>query len=180
MHPKKPLWRRCIKTASQSRVHKFALWERKRGNDAGNDKNTGQRRNLLEVDGIQPKEQGNVSSNNDEDKSFQRRPGRVRRILVKSKRDRKASNSNAMEDEFAFSDSSASDEDVLGENGLARVGALFRSIHPLRLNGKGALLGHGTYGDVHMALNQITGELFCVKSIRIASESARGRMQQSV
>ena len=33
---------------------------------------------------------------------------------------------------------------------------------------KGEQIGRGTYGHVHMALNQTTGELFCVKSIRVA------------
>ena len=33
---------------------------------------------------------------------------------------------------------------------------------------KGEQIGRGTYGNVHMALNQTTGELFCVKSIRIS------------
>ena len=81
---------------------------------------------------------------------------------------------------FDFSDESLSDDEDYnqsGTTGLARVGAaLFRSSNsptPFEWK-KGALLGHGTYGDVHMALNQITGELFCVKSIRIASESAAG------
>ena len=32
---------------------------------------------------------------------------------------------------------------------------------------KGEKIGHGTYGDVFMALNQVTGELFCVKQIRV-------------
>ena len=42
---------------------------------------------------------------------------------------------------------------------------------------KGEQIGRGTYGEVHMALNQTTGELFCVKSIRVSlGEDAKTRI----
>jgi hypothetical protein len=53
---------------------------------------------------------------------------------------------------------------------IAKTGAvLFRqSLSPTPFQWKkGEKIGHGTYGDVFMALNQVTGELFCVKQIRV-------------
>ena len=53
---------------------------------------------------------------------------------------------------------------------VAKTGAsLFRqSLSPTPIQWKrGEMIGSGTYGDVFMALNQVTGELFCVKQIRV-------------
>jgi serine/threonine protein kinase len=64
----------------------------------------------------------------------------------------------------------------MGQRQLFRNGGLTGSPTPLVWK-KGEQIGRGTYGHVHMALNQTTGELFCVKSIRISlGEDATARI----